>query len=211
MRKPKVYISQRRLSRFLGLPFLKYFYFFIIAYLIIKFQPLKLIPDLLNLSTVGINNIINSILAVISSIFGIFLAVIILGYEISKSKIGKYATLSFRVNKQLQYLCRQFVAILVLALIEYSTNISSSSNNLTVAYFILLISLLLIIQIIPKSFSFLNNLFNPSFVNEEIDKIQDFNYRKNEEDNSPEEIQNVLNIAINDLKSRKRDSHPHNN
>ena len=132
----------RKLPDLLNIHFYKYFYVFLCIYIVIKFQPFKLVPDFLKLNEIGLHSIFSNILSVISSIFGIFLAVIILGYEISKSKIGKHADLTFRASRDLQYLSSLLISILSIALIEYSTNLSSTSNSLTVAYFFGIINIM---------------------------------------------------------------------
>jgi hypothetical protein len=106
-----------------------------------------------------------------STVLGFLIAFLILGFEISRNRFGKYALNFFYNNNKLKRLLSLLVATLVICVLEYSTNFDKA-NFITIIYFILCLSLIIIVIVVPTIFSLFKNVISDEFITNEVSKIK---------------------------------------
>jgi hypothetical protein len=123
----------------------------------------------MNIASVEQSEVFKIIISVFSTLLGIFLAVVILGFQLSSSILDEFAMQVYSDNKKLSHIASLLIFVLIQSLIELFTNIDiSNSNKLSVTYFSIILTCYTIIRIIPSLMRFLNSVNNLDFVSNSI-------------------------------------------
>src|SRR5689334_9706320 len=108
---------------FFGNKAINYLLFIVLTlvYILVKINPFFFIPDVLGISKVieAKRDLFNLSASMLASIFGFFLAFVILGFEILRSKVGKNVSVYLQENRLLTTQITVITFTLIIILVEY--------------------------------------------------------------------------------------------
>jgi len=124
----------------------------IIAYILLKYFNLEIVPDYLNLSSLNAKNYFEILLSSTASVFGILVAVILITFEFVKQSAFRRKDQNVLTKAVVTNLVAIAVSIIVLSLLSYSTIPDfEQSNNLSIAYLLGFLFVGFIVAIYPAS------------------------------------------------------------
>jgi len=134
---------------------IKKYYFGIIAiltYFLLRCYSPKILPDILNLSSINPASFFELLITSTTSIFGILIAVVLLTFEFVKHTAFRRKEENILTKSVVTNLVSVAISVIVLSLISYSSiQDFNESNNLTIAYFLGLLFVGFITSIFPAT------------------------------------------------------------
>ncbi len=152
-----------------------------IVYILVKINTFFFIPDLLGISKVieAKRDLFNLSASMLASIFGFFLAFVILGFEILRSKVGKNVSVYLQENRLLTTQITVITFTLIIILLEYMTSVNW---DLSIVYFLLYLSVYILWSISEAAFYIFEDILSDKYITRQVEKIKKFGFNAKGDD-----------------------------
>lgn len=174
-----------------------------VIYFLLREVRFYFVPDYFGIAGVlaAKRDVLNLVATILASIFGFFLAFVILGFQILHARLGSHVSVFLDSNPLIKRQVTLLTFALLIIVIEYLTEITW---NLSVIYYILYLTIAILLTIGQVAFTLYEKMVSDEYLQKMAEAIQEFAIDKNF--NAPPSFDKLVEICKIQIKNGNKKS-----
>lgn len=174
-----------------------------VIYFLLREVRFSFVPDYFGIADVlaAKRDVLNLVATILASIFGFFLAFVILGFQILHARLGSHVSVFLDNNPLIKRQVTLLTFALLVIVIEYLTEVTW---NLSVIYYILYLTIAILLTIGQVAFTLYEKMVSDEYLQKLAEAIQEFAIDKNF--NPPPSFVKLVEVCKTQIKNGNKQS-----